>query len=67
MRTADGEREVELHTYALFAERDPLADVMERMLAGVSTRSFARIGEPVGSAIDRGFGDVQVGGHREFV
>ena len=52
-RTADGEREVELGTYAHFAARDQLADVMlERMLAGVSTRRYARTGEPVGSDID---------------
>src|SRR5690349_14898062 len=52
-RTADGEREVELDTYAHFAARDQLADVMlERMLAGVSTRRYARTGEPVGSAIE---------------
>ena len=52
-RTADGEREVELGTYAHFASRDPLADAMlERMLAGVSTRHYARTGEPVGSEID---------------
>ena len=45
-RTADGEHEVELGTYAHFASRDPLADVMlERMLAGVSTRRYARTGE----------------------
>jgi putative transposase len=52
-RTADGEHEVELGTYAHFAARDRLADVMlERMLAGVSTRRYARTGEPVGSEID---------------
>jgi transposase-like protein len=52
-RTADGEREVELVSYAHFASRDPLADAMlERMLAGVSTRRYARTGEPVGSEID---------------
>jgi putative transposase len=52
-RTADGEREVELASYAHFASRDPLADVMlERMLVGVSTRRYARTGEPVGSEID---------------
>jgi putative transposase len=52
-RTADGEHEVELETYAHFAARDPLTDVMlERMLAGVSTRRYARTGEPVGSEID---------------
>ena len=52
-RSVDGEREVELGTYAHFADRDQLADVMlERMLAGVSTRRYARTGEPVGSEID---------------
>src|SRR5215216_6338977 len=52
-RTADGEHEIELGTYAHFASRDPLADAMlERMLAGVSTRRYARTGEPVGSEID---------------
>src|SRR4051794_27656567 len=52
-RSADGEREVELDIYAHFAARDQLADVMlERMLAGVSTRRYARTGEPVGSDID---------------
>ena len=52
-RTADGEHEVELQTYAHFAARDRLTDVMlERMLAGVSTRRYARTGEPVGSEID---------------
>jgi putative transposase len=53
-RTADGEREVELGTHAHFAARDRLTDVMlERMLAGVSTRRYARTGEPVGSGIDQ--------------
>jgi putative transposase len=52
-RTADGEREVELATYAHFAARDRLTDVMlERMLAGVSTRRYARTGEPVGEEIE---------------
>src|SRR5215217_3651375 len=52
-RTADGEREVELGTYAHFAARDQLADVMlERMLVGVSTRRYARTGEPVGADVD---------------
>src|SRR3954451_9136351 len=52
-RTADGDHEVELESYAHFAARDQLADVMlERMLAGVSTRRYARTGEPVGSDID---------------
>src|SRR3954465_13537482 len=52
-RNADGEREVELATYAHFAARDRLPDVMlERMLAGVSTRRYARTGEPVGGEVD---------------
>src|SRR3954451_22530228 len=52
-RTADGEHEVELETYAHFAARDRLSDVMfERMLAGVSTRRYARTGEPVGEEVD---------------
>jgi putative transposase len=52
-RSADGEREVELGSYAHFAARDRLAEVMlERMLAGVSTRRYARTGEPVGSDVD---------------
>jgi putative transposase len=52
-RTADGEHEVELQTYSHFAARDRLSDVvLERMLAGVSTRRYARAGEPVGEEID---------------
>ena len=48
-RTADGEHEVALETYAHFADRDPLTRVvLEQMLAGVSTRRFARTREPVG-------------------
>src|SRR4051794_21402381 len=52
-RSANGAEEVELGTYTHFAARDRLTDVMlERMLAGVSTRRYARTGEPVGSEID---------------
>src|SRR3954453_17836180 len=51
-RAVDGAGEVELRTYRHFAERDALADVvLERMLAGVSTRRYARTGEPVGDDI----------------
>jgi putative transposase len=51
-RTADGEREVPLVTYAHFADRDPLTRVvLEQMLAGVSTRRFARTREPVGDEV----------------
>src|SRR6202049_418574 len=39
VRSADGAQEVALQTYAHFADRDPLTRlVLERMLAGVSTR-----------------------------
>jgi len=49
VRAADGSGEVEMATYAYFADRDPLtAVVMEQMLAGVSTRRFSRTREPVG-------------------
>jgi putative transposase len=51
-RTADGEREVALTTYAHFADRDPLTRVvLEQMLAGVSTRRFSRTREPVGEDV----------------
>jgi putative transposase len=52
MRSADGETEVPLETYQHFADRDPLARVvLERMLAGVSTRRYRRTQEPVGEAV----------------
>jgi putative transposase len=52
VRTADGEREVALATYVHFADRDPLTRVvLEQMLAGVSTRRFARTREPVGQDV----------------
>ncbi len=41
-----------LATYAHFADRDPLTRVvLEQMLAGVSTRRFARTKEPVGQDV----------------
>jgi putative transposase len=53
MRTADAERELPVKTYEYFADRDPLTRaVMDRMLAGVSTRKYARVGEPVGAAVE---------------
>jgi len=53
-RAVDGSGEVELESYRHFAERDPLTIVvLERMLAGVSTRRYARTGEPVGSEVDQ--------------
>jgi transposase-like protein len=53
-RTADGGSEVRLATYEYFADRDPLArSVLERMLAGVSTRRYRRTQEPVGAEVER--------------
>ena len=52
VRTVDGASEVPLATYAHFADRDPLTRVvLEQMLAGVSTRRFARTREPVGEDV----------------
>ena len=54
IRSADDERELPVSTYAYFADRDPLTRaVMDRMLAGVSTRRFARVGEPVGAGVEQ--------------
>jgi putative transposase len=54
MRTADDEHERPVQTYDCFADRDPLTDaVMNRMLAGVSTRKYARVGEPVGNDVEQ--------------
>src|SRR3954451_23835382 len=53
MRTADDEHELPVATYGYFADRDPLTRaVMDRMLAGVSTRKFAVVGEPVGEKVE---------------
>lgn len=53
MRSADDESELSVSTYEHFADRDPLTRaVMDRMLAGVSTRRFAGTGEPVGSEVE---------------
>ena len=54
IRSADDERELPVETYEYFSDRDPLTRaVMDRMLAGVSTRKFARVGEPVGEEVER--------------
>ena len=54
MRTADDERELPVTTYEHFADRDPLTRaVIDRMLAGVSSRKFAGVGEPVGEEVQR--------------
>src|SRR3954451_20899038 len=53
MRSADDEHELPVQAYAFFADRDPLTRaVMDRMLAGVSTRKFAQVGEPVGLGVE---------------
>jgi putative transposase len=53
VRSADGRSELPLQTYAHFADRDPLTKVvLERMLAGVSTRRYRRTQEPVGSEVE---------------
>jgi putative transposase len=53
VRTADGDAEVQLATYQHFADRDPLRRVvLERMLAGVSTRRYRRTQEPVGEQVE---------------
>jgi putative transposase len=54
IRTADDERELPVETYEYFADRDPLTVVvMNRMLAGMSTRRYASVGEPVGQEVER--------------
>jgi putative transposase len=54
VRSADDARELRVDTYEYFADRDPLTrPVMARMVAGVSTRSFAAVGEPVGEQVEQ--------------
>jgi putative transposase len=54
MRTPDDEHELPVGTYEYFADRDPLTRaVMDRMLAGVSTRNYAQVGEPVGAEVEQ--------------
>jgi len=53
VRSADGAAEVKLESYEHFASRDPLADlVFERIMAGVSSRGYARTNEPVGQEVE---------------
>jgi putative transposase len=53
VRSADDKHELPVRTYEYFADRDPLTRaVMDRMLAGVSTRKFAQVGEPVGGDVE---------------
>jgi putative transposase len=52
--SADDEHELPVQTYGYFADRDPLTRaVMDRMLAGVSTRRYASVGEPVGEEVEQ--------------
>jgi len=54
IRSVEDEHELRVATYEYFADRDPLQRaVMDRMLAGVSTRKFARVGEQVGEEVER--------------
>jgi hypothetical protein len=54
MRTANDEHEVPVASYGYFADRDPLTRaVMDRMLAGVSTRKYKVVGEPVGEEVEQ--------------
>ncbi len=69
VRSSDGTGEVAMATYAHFADRDPLTKVvLEQMLAGVSTRRFARTREPVGQdVLDRERSASKSAVSREFV
>ena len=43
-----------MQSYEYFADRDPLTRaVMDRMLAGVSTRKYEVVGEPVGEEVEQ--------------
>jgi putative transposase len=54
VRSVDGRSEVRLRTYEYFADRDRLSRaVLERMLAGVSTRRYRRTQEPVGAEVEQ--------------
>jgi transposase-like protein len=54
VRSADGSEEVRILTYEHFADRDPLSRiVLERMLAGVSTRRYRRTQELVGDEVEQ--------------
>jgi transposase-like protein len=54
MRAVGDEHELPVQSYEYFADRDPLTRaVMDRMLAGVSTRKYKVVGEPVGEEVER--------------
>src|SRR3954454_18977279 len=53
VRSADDTHELPVQSYAYFADRDLLSRaVVDWMLAGVSTRKFAAVGEPVGLGVE---------------
>ena len=53
VRTADDGGELALESYRQFAARDLLTGVvLERMLAGVSTRRSRGVGEPIGAQVE---------------
>jgi transposase-like protein len=53
VRSADGRREVALPVWEHFSGSDQMGDVvLERLLAGVSTRRYARCTEPVGTGVE---------------
>jgi len=50
VRATDGSGEVPLESFGVFSQGDVLnATIMERMLAGVATRSFERVADPIGA------------------
>ena len=52
VRSADDSEEIQVDSYQEFASRDLLGQVvLERMLAGVSTRRSRRVDEPVGEQV----------------
>ena len=54
IRTVDDKHELPVASYEYFADRDPLIRaVMDRMLAGVSTRKYQVVGEPVGEEVEQ--------------
>jgi len=53
VRSAGDERELPVATYEYFVGDPWQRAVMDRMLAGVSTRKFARVAEPVGEQVEQ--------------
>ena len=50
VRSVESDEEVQLETFGVFAQGDLLNRVViERMLAGVATRSFERVADPIGA------------------